>query len=67
MTLTIEQYHAVLDAITVATTPAALADLHAVLRRELGDAAHAGFLELLIDLRRAKLTQPTPPDRAPVA
>ena len=57
MTPSNEPYRALLDGIAVASTVADLAELRAAWRRERRDDGEGGFVELLIDVRQAKLTR----------
>ena len=58
MTLTTEQYRALIEAIAVASTLEALAALRTVARREQGLDVRGGFVETLIELRQERLTRP---------
>ena len=59
MTLTTEQYRALIEAIAVASTLEALAALRAVVQREQpGPDVRGGFVEMLIELRQERLTRP---------
>ena len=57
MTLTTEQYRALIEAIAVASTIEALVALRRVVRREYGLDAEGGFVESLIQLRHQRLEQ----------
>lgn len=55
MTLSAEQSRALIDAISAADSAAVLDELRRRARREFGLDVRGGFLELLIDVRLAKL------------
>lgn len=55
MTLTAEQYRALVEAIAVAASPDVLAALRGVVRREQGLDLRGSFAEVLIELREERL------------
>ena len=68
MTLTSEQSRAILDAIAIASSADALAELRRDVRREYGPDVRGSFAEVLLDLRAEQLARLAPrPRRGGVA
>ena len=57
MTLTSEQSRAILDAIAIASSVDALAELRRDVRREYGPDVRGSFAEVLLDLRAEQLAR----------
>lgn len=68
MTLTTQEYRALIDAIAAAPSLDALSALRSEVRREHGFDIQGGFVEVLLELRLVKLARMTPdPARARIA